>query len=557
MTSPILRPHAKVTAPSVLVPPPGGGAPVPFRVAPTAGSATLDTGAVPYAAAGLTIPLVDLDVLEILDPRDGIRMTIEAGDDVTGASRTFDLALRERVVDHKARTITLTLGGDEALLIDYRPLVGDTGARAHQASLRAVCNYVLGKIGAALAAGTDDADVTAYWSLTNAVTNPLADTVTGFTVEANATNLTAGPGIAPVIGSQYLVFRSVGAGPSYLSAPGTLSVRPGQTITASAYMHGDVAGRTGQAVIRFLDAAGVEILATFGAAQALPSTSWARVVLTTVVPPSAARAVLLVRHNATGANQAVGMDAPMLHDGAEPVAPFTGSTAATPTYTYAWQGAVNASAATRTPVFERRPESFTWPPGVSAWDFLEPFTAQAGLRLFCDEARVWRLVDPATYSAPGVLTLQAGRAAEGQDTIALGDPEVYATGVVVRYRWEVDGVQLERTDSAGVAGLVRVIDIARPYPGPGLAAAVLSRMAGRGRVQNVTTLADWTANPGMSATITLPGTVDQAGQVRSIEWGLTEGLMGVSTAALIDIMPGSIAALSGTIDSLVGTIDSL
>ena len=546
MTTPVSRPFATADVPSI-----------PLVVTPDEGSAKLDASAVPYASANLTVPLVDLDMIELLDPRDGLRVVLDAGDEISGTSRTFDLGLRERVVDHAARTVTLQMAGDEALLIDYHPLVPDTGSRAHESSLRAVCNYVLGKIGASLAAGTADVDVHAYWSVTNAVTNPLADTTTGFTVEANATNLTAGPGIAPVIGTQYLVFRSVGAGPSYLSAPGTLSVRPGQTITASAYMHGDVAGRTGQAVIRFLDAAGAEILATFGAPQALPSTAWARVVLTTVVPPSADRAVLLVRHNATGANQAVGMDAPMLHAGAEPVAPFTGSTAATATYTYAWQGVANASAATRTPASERLPESFVWPPDVSAWDFLEPFTAQAGFRLFCDESRVWRLVDPATYTAPGVLALQGGYATEGSDAIALGDPEVYATGVVVRYRWEADGGQYERIDSAGVPGLVRVIPINRPYPGPGLAAAVLSRMTGRGRVQDVTALADWTASPGMSATITLPGTLDQTGQVRSIEWGLTSGLMAVTTAALIDIIPGSIDALTGTIDALTGTIDSL
>jgi hypothetical protein len=94
---------------------------------------------------------------------------------VPGAPRVFDLGLRSRTVDHQSKTVTVDLASDEALLMDYATLTEDGGARAHQASLRAVCNYVLGKIGASLAPGGPDADVTAYWSLANLFPDPSAE----------------------------------------------------------------------------------------------------------------------------------------------------------------------------------------------------------------------------------------------------------------------------------------------------------------------------------------------------------------------------------------------
>jgi hypothetical protein len=237
---------------------------------------------------------------------------------------------------------------------------------------------------------------------------------------------------------------------------------------------------------------------------------------------------------------------------------FDGDTADTPNYVYAWEGPQDASPSTRTAVVERRPELFTWLPGVSAWDFLTPLTAAAGLRLFCDETRGWELIDPATYKVPGRASIAGWNATRGLDRITRDDPNVFCTAVVVRYRWEDSDGQLRTAyDSAGVPGRVLVWEFDRAYPGPGAAAAILARRQGQGRVQEVTAVSDYTLTPGSEVAITLPGTIEQLGRVTRVSWSLTGGLMDVSTGGLLDLLPGSIAALAGTIDALPGTIDAL
>ena len=170
MTTPIIRPYAAVTI---------AGDTSEART----GSITLDAMNVPYGTAKITLPLIDLAEVEDIDPRDQIRAEVTAGNDYEGSARTFDLGVRLRRVDHKRKTIDVELATDEALLQDYAPLTADTGARAHEASLRDVVDYVLDKVGAALEAGSYDADVTAAWELTNLVGNPSFETdTTGWAV---------------------------------------------------------------------------------------------------------------------------------------------------------------------------------------------------------------------------------------------------------------------------------------------------------------------------------------------------------------------------------------
>ncbi len=109
----------------------------------TEGSVTLDAMAVPYASARLTVPLTDPQLAEQIDPRDGLRALLTAGDEVAGTQRTFNLGVRGRVVDHKQKTIEVDLASDEAILQEYAPLTDDTATRALSSSLRSVCNYVL------------------------------------------------------------------------------------------------------------------------------------------------------------------------------------------------------------------------------------------------------------------------------------------------------------------------------------------------------------------------------------------------------------------------------
>src|SRR5690606_40532617 len=108
------------------------------------------------------------EYLEQIDPRDGLRVQLDAALSWAAPSgrepqtRTFDLLLRERTIDHEPGELTLVLESDEALLIDggNASATVDDGAEAHQTSLRGIVDYVLAKHGAELEPGTDDAGVT-------------------------------------------------------------------------------------------------------------------------------------------------------------------------------------------------------------------------------------------------------------------------------------------------------------------------------------------------------------------------------------------------------------
>lgn len=503
------------------------------------GRVALDALGIPYGTADVEIGLTDAVDLSTIDPRDDVRVVIRGSNTNPASYREFDLGLRSVDVDHAAESITLNLATDEAILQDYATLTPDSGARAHEASLRGVVDYVLGKIGASLEPGGPDANVSAYWELTNAVRNPICDTTSGFALSTNATGLTVETTpAAPVIGTAYLFYRALAAGTALLRVVGDLSVSPGEVVTGSAYLASPHAITAAHVYVQFLDNENNTLSRVHGSNVTIASTVWARAYATATAPPTATRAQLVLSFNGA-ANNALRFDAPMLTTGSELVTPFSGSTADSGTYTYEWDGDANNSASTRTPVNERLPEAFIWQPGQTAWDFLASFTVSAGLRLFCDETRTWRLIDPASYEVPGFIVMQAFLTS-GVDTISREDSEVFATGVVVRYTWTVDGQTRTAYDTAGTPEKVVVIDYDRPFPGPGAAAAILARRDGTGRAQNVTGLTQWAATPNMQASVTLPDTPEQQGKLISVTFSLgDDSLMDVGTSGLTDVLPGS------------------
>jgi hypothetical protein len=505
------------------------------------GSVSLNAGRVPYAMATVEAALTDPDDIETLDPRDTLRGLLTGGDDYTGASRVFNLGLRSRTVNHANRTVSLELASDEAQLIDYAPLTTDNGARTHEASLRAVCNYVLGKIGASLAAGTADANVTAAWNVTNLLVNPSFEVdASGWVQGGNGQSVVTSTNVAAAQGTRYLVYRSVNPGAAFLNYGTNIRVDPGRVYTFTTYQNPETTARPCGVMIRFKDADGNTIRDNTSTMTSIPGDTWTRVSHTIGIPPGVAQVSLHVRQDATASNQAHRVDGAMFYQGNEVIPYFDGAKSADSLYAYVWDNAANASTSQRIPVVDRTPEMFEWTPGVSAWEFLAPITTSAGLKLFCDENRVWRLVDPAAYSVSGLLTMSAFNTYEGTDTIDRANADSFCTGVVVKYRWiDNTGVQREATDSAGVPGKVLVWEFDRPYPGPGAAAAILARRVGAGRVQDVTALADWSATPGMEARISLPSTIDQQGTLSAVTWDLETGYMDAETSNLLDAPPDS------------------
>ncbi|GAA5205872.1 phage head spike fiber domain-containing protein [Microbacterium kyungheense] len=525
------------------------------------GKTRLDSSTVPYASATLEFPLLDDTLLDWLDGlRDGVRIPYEAGDE-GDTPRLFDLSLRGREVDHTEKRVTLTLASDEALLIKYQQLTLDSGARAHETSLRAVCNYVLAKIGASLEAGADDADVTAYWAVTNMLPNPSFETnLTGWSTGFGATSFTRpAHGATPAGAGSVLRWVANASTSAIVAAPGPSSfpVTPGRSYVFSIYAYGGAA-RTASARLQWFASDGTVLIGEVaGAAQVLDVTGvFKRFTVTGVAPAGATTMQPILYIHATANGEAFIADCAMLYEGDE-VIPYHDGATAPAGYTVAWSGTAHASPSTRTPVVERRPELFTIKPGTSLWDFLLPITSQAGMVLWCDELRHWHLAFPESRTIPTLVSVSESNTSLGVDSLSLDDEGAVVSGVILRYRWTENGAQQEAYDTAGDPDNAITIDIPKPYPGPGAASAVLARRQGSGRRQTVKTITQQAATPGMTAQISLPGAPDTIGRIQSVEFDHDTGFMDLDAAGLVDIIPGSVDALVGTVDSLVGTVDSL
>lgn len=184
-------------------------------------------------------------------------------------------------------------------------------------------------------------------------------------------------------------------------------------------------------------------------------------------------------------------------------------------------------------------DSVAWTPGQSAWDYVTPLVQAAGLRLWCDERRVWHLAEPLSPTE-GVLSLAETSMAELEDDLTR-DGDWY-DAVHITYRWR-DSSDIERIryDLATVPGYSRVLalEYARPWPGYGAAAAMLRRTTGRGRVQAVTTVSDYSATPGQVLVVTYPGNPIRTGLVSRLTWDLGTDEMQVQSRDLTDTPPGA------------------
>ena len=128
-------------------------------------SIQLDDSWVPYCQAELTIVTPAEELVEFIDPRENHRVTVVVTQEWTRPvrapqTRTFDLLLREREVDHETGRTTLKLESDEGYLIDAALVANsaDTSRTVFVSSLRALVNDVLFDFEAELQLGDADFD---------------------------------------------------------------------------------------------------------------------------------------------------------------------------------------------------------------------------------------------------------------------------------------------------------------------------------------------------------------------------------------------------------------
>ncbi|WP_341941726.1 carbohydrate binding domain-containing protein [Microbacterium sp. LWH10-1.2] len=536
------------------------------------GDLALDSGRYPYAQASVEVPLTDEELLEQI--KTGQRVTLNAtSGDVLGIAA--NLTLRKRTVSHDAKTIRLDLASDEALLEAWADIADDSTPRTHEANLRNLTNYILNKAipGASLQAGTANADLTATWDAENLQTNPSAGAnLDGWTVSGGTTSRLTGMSV-PSTSITTAVRGTMTAGATgglYFSGGDDSGVSGGvynvrlsgkQLYRVSAWVRTSVP-KTIRLSVQQRNTGNTQSGTNLnGPDFTTTANTWHRLSFVFQAYPDTVRAGVYcyLSSGTWSASQTMDITGVMITEGTTDTPSFDGSTTIrTDLYAYTWDGTPHLSTSKRTALVERSPELFTWRAGENAWKFLEPLTAAAGFRLFCDEQRRWWLIDPVDYSVPGRFSARPDNTVQGTDTIDADDDESGYDGVVATFRWtDADGLTQVAKDAAGIKGKVKPLEFTTPYPGPGVAAAHLAKIQGLGRVQDVTTRTDYTVRPGQEIQIDLPGTYPQLGTLARVKWELTTGLQTLGSARLRETPPGAIDLLNGIIDALPGSIDSL
>lgn len=541
------------------------------------GSLTLDVAHAPYATATLTIANPGT-LLELLDPRDGGRLFCTASlswDEpvgLTAQARDFDLLLHERSYSPSEDTATLIGQSDEAKLIDAaqmeQPSDTDQDPRLYQDSLRGIVNCILGRHGGYLQASpSDDADFTITRNVTNLITNPSAEVNTTGAVSSTTNATLARSTAQQYVGTACYSSTAIAAGSTGLwfgggSAAALTAYCPvveGTYYWFTAYVRTSVT-RDVQVRIRWFTNASTPMssaLDSTGTVTSVVAGAWTRLTVRAPAPAGATFAAGGVGGTSFATGNVLYVDAVMFHESwtdwsssatNTPIAYFDGTGGADTHYSYAWTGTAHASTSTRTRLDNRDINLLLQDIGRTDWDFLEGLLNEAGLQLFCDELARWYLVDPDTYTPAGTTTAQeAVNLADATDTITLertridGTP-LWASGVVIRYT-SVDPDTNEpviRTATAGTRQKVAVLERSdRRYAGTGDATRWLAAAQARGRVQELTALADLGATPGQVLETSVPGVPDQEGYVSAVTWswaaeGDQHDIMQITARDLVD-----------------------
>lgn len=526
-----------------------------YSLDPVDVSVRLDASQAPHVTANLRVkrPTVTA-AYEALDPRNANRVVL------TRDGRAFDLSVRERFITLED-TVDLVLASDEAILMSHKAGADDRHPRTLEGSLRDIVDYVLDEVipGTSLeTTPTNDADLTAYWQLTNLMTNPsVANTDTGYTAGTNA-DLAERSTAYGHVGDSSLRWTADASGEATLHCR-SFPVSENRSYVMRTWIT-TVAGRSVRMLARFRDPDGEIIQDIYNdpiTATGQPTFDAVSQIVT--APEGASNLSFNVLFTATAGGQACYADAFMLYEGDELVDFFMGSSSTTG-YTNSWADTAHASTSTRVPTTERDPESTVWRAGVSAMEFLLPLFQAAGLRLVCDEDRKWTLRDE-DYTASGSLSAVYGaNLRSGSERISL-DSGLYMDARLTKYRWDRNGKDYtqedyyELTDPPQVVGY---LEIDAPYPGPGRSEYAVRRAQTRGREVEIVVKTDMDTSAEQHVNVTLQDMVLQIGTAQTVDfrWAQTVDEMRILTRTR-EIPPGSVETLTGTVDDLSGTVDDL
>lgn len=483
---------------------------------------------------GSTIPATELERTRWIGAANASASVLETRaisgvDWVPEGFRYFDLGIRSTSPNRADGTVAVELASDEAILEDFAQLVDDETPFTLAPSLRAVVNYVLSKIGAALEAGPEDADLTPYWEVTNLLRNPA--------VVTNLNNWAGGGGctIAFVSGptsGEVGVTATAATGAVFAVDPTKYNIpaTPGTKYTFTLMQRNVSGGGNGYLSLRFLDNNNATISEAYGDPVQMENTA-NQVTVTAVAPPSAVKVAPIWRFNGSS-GRTYRLDQGLLHTSRFPVGYFSGGNVG-PNYTYHFEGPSNDSASIRTPDIERDPESLVWNAGVSAMEFLQPLLMSVGLRLVCDEQRRFTLRSE-DYRAAGSQSWRYGVNIETADEKLSREDQSWFDAAVYVYVWtDSDGIEQTRTDAYALTSdptkvLRRVLDDT-PFPGPGRAQHVVQRAQGKGREVTISGIPSWSEQTDQSLAVLLDGTPIQTGISARIRYDLDTDTVAVTS----------------------------
>lgn len=496
------------------------------------GRIVLDALSAIHVTGTLTIPRPTAEVFAALDPRQNpapkVYLTVTRTAP-TAQTRGFELYVvgRTRRLDG---TVAIDVASAETLLVDYSALEEDLDPLDLSYSLRDVVSYVLDAAGITFAPlpTSPDADVWPIFATVNRVINTAADDLYGYALGTNAKDLSIGTS-SPFIGSGYVRWTAVAAGPANVLIWIDNSFRYGDEISGSIEFRTGTPGRTMRLLIRWIDSEGGTIRED--ATDSIPAsgTGWSYFELHATAPAGTVRASFIASGIATAADQTFALDFPTLNLGPL-VTRFTSMTETTPDYNYAPAGEPNRSVTLRqlrNGGVNRPPESLIWAAGQSAFDFLAPLLEVSGMRLVCDETGAWSIRE-ATHTAPGTLTITEG--INLNDSTMTTDMSTWGDAAVVLYDWtDVYGNRRQDVETYGSPNPRRVITVNRNTKpaGNGLAQAIVERALTRGEAFSVRTAPDWTAKAQQTVTLAVGG-LTGSGKADAIEFDLDTDRMTVT-----------------------------
>jgi len=176
-----------------------------------------------------------------------------------------------------------------------------------------------------------------------------------------------------------------------------------------------------------------------------------------------------------------------------------------------------------------------WQPGQTAWDYLNPLVKKAGLRLYCDEKRLWHLVTD-TDTLPGLVELFSVGTIKSTAEVIDRNSDEWFDAVVIKYSYVNDlGQTVNAFDTAAENGYskVKLIEFDTPFPGLGAAQRILDRALARGSQQDVTAVSNYAVTPSTQCTIYITGFPALENYIKSVTWNFPSDEMTIKTRQLI------------------------